>query len=227
MIRTVFKKQDRSAITMWIYFLLMGISYLCLHFSTYYFLGLSGSNFYVLLVNKATFIVTLVLCLVVWAIQPGYLEKSPKFDWVTMLEQFECSSLCPDCCVLKTPRSRHCNLCNRCIDRFDHHCPWVNNCIGRRNFNWFYAFVLAQSAFLLTASVASVYYSYLDLFTDYLTENQIEYHSLGVKARRVLAICFALVSVFFYGSVMFLCYIQTGNLLRGKTMPERFSSQSQ
>ena len=40
------------------------------------------------------------------------------------------TQLCPDCLVVRTPRSRHCGTCNRCVERFDHHCPWINNCVG-------------------------------------------------------------------------------------------------
>jgi len=59
---------------------------------------------------------------------------------------------CDDCNVQRWRRSRHCKRCRRCTDRFDHHCPAVGNCIGRKNHTIFLAmlvtFIGAEIAFL-------------------------------------------------------------------------------
>ncbi|XP_044481421.1 probable protein S-acyltransferase 22 [Mangifera indica] len=43
--------------------------------------------------------------------------------------------------------SKHCRVCDKCVDCFDHHCRWLNNCIGKRNYRQF--FTLMVSALLL------------------------------------------------------------------------------
>ncbi|UZJ51434.1 hypothetical protein CBS101457_000754 [Exobasidium rhododendri] len=48
---------------------------------------------------------------------------------------------CVACMARRPLRSKHCRHCKRCVARHDHHCPWVNNCIGVNNHRQFIVFI--------------------------------------------------------------------------------------
>lgn len=53
--------------------------------------------------------------------------------------------VCFTCNLVKPLRSKHCSTCDVCVDRMDHHCVWINNCVGSGNQRMFNIFCIAQS----------------------------------------------------------------------------------
>lgn len=45
---------------------------------------------------------------------------------------------CKRCNIYKPPRAVHCEDCDACVANFDHHCSLLNNCIGQRNFKYYF-----------------------------------------------------------------------------------------
>ncbi|XP_049903686.1 palmitoyltransferase ZDHHC3-A isoform X2 [Epinephelus moara] len=78
---------------------------------------------------------------------------------------------CPKCCSIKPDRAHHCSVCKRCIRKMDHHCPWVNNCVGENNQKYFVLFTMYIALISLHALLMVVFH-FLYCFEDDWTRDR-------------------------------------------------------
>ena len=74
---------------------------------------------------------------------PGKMKNYIYNSLLDIVEDKEdIANYCPYCLVKKNYRSIHCLICQKCVDEFDHHCFWVGNCIGKKNYGLFFTFLI-------------------------------------------------------------------------------------
>ncbi len=66
----------------------------------------------------------------------AFIDPGIKVNSLRPSKQFD-KEKCMRCNILLEPGLIHCETCDVCIEKFDHHCPWTGKCIGKGNYLYF------------------------------------------------------------------------------------------
>lgn len=75
---------------------------------------------------------------------PGAFQGPLEADSVAL--DLSTTRYCGICQQYKPARCHHCSDCGRCCLKMDHHCVWLNNCVGFGNYKQFYLLAIWGSA---------------------------------------------------------------------------------
>lgn len=111
---------------------------------------------------------------------------------------------CDTCLLYRPPRASHCSICNNCVERFDHHCPWVGQCIGIRNYRYFYMFVTTSTILCIMVFVVS--------WINLVRENHRVLKAMSGDVLSVFLIVYCFIAVWFVGGLtLFHFYLISTN----------------
>jgi len=121
---------------------------------------------------------------------------------------------CEKCLCIKPDRSHHCSVCEDCTLKMDHHCPWVNNCVGFHNYKFFLLFLGYAVAYCLWIA-ATTFRFFLKIWL-YREEELVE----GAAKYHILIVFF--VSIMFSLSVSSLFWYHLWLLVHNRSTLEQF-----
>ncbi|CAD8079250.1 unnamed protein product [Paramecium primaurelia] len=163
--------------------------------------------------------ITLLFFMLIVCSNPGYQIRRQE-PLYTLITTFDHQDICPICNVVKLPRSKHCDICQRCVLMYDHHCPWINNCVGAENHLIFITFLISLEASLIYALFKTIMQCYIG------NQNQMEFFNEPLTFWVILIINILIESIFILG-ITALLITQISNIFLGQTTFERFAIQNQ
>ena len=193
------------------------------------------------IIEVVLFFACFILLIIFTFCEPGVIRKfivnDQRKDWeksvgrVFHLGYIFDYKYCVTCRIIKPHRSHHCNDCNNCVERLDHHNFWIGNCAGKRNYFYFFLFLLLfniLTLYIIGISIARIVLQAKDISDINKTlpnEDKVEHLSSYYFGESIMALYLIISNIFILILIGSLLYYHiklvstnttTKELLRGK-----------
>ena len=159
-------------------------------------------------------------------------KKPRKEIFISQLGYFQKYKVCSTCCIIRPLRSNHCADCNNCVEKFDHHCPWIGNCAGKRNYSYFYLFLITLNLFQIYIALFSLVHVAKGIVTDkdeykdkgIYKDNEVQVAFNNVVAPLFLIIYSGLTMIFTMGLLIYHTKLVIRNLTTKEELKKLFAN---
>lgn len=200
------------------------------------FKNLQEGRFYPYLVGVLGFITSISLLVTTAFTDPGIIPRStPEHKLrnehrthVPKTQDLNCGGRiiqlkwCSTCEIYRPPRGFHCPICDNCVERFDHHCPWIGTCIGLRNYIYFTCFLW----FLFGHCIFCFLVSFFQILDDAKAHSGSNWdrlqYSAGENYLSCFLVCYIFIATWF---VLGLCGFHVFLVFKNETTNEHLRKQ--
>lgn len=144
-------------------------------------------------------------------------NNKPLYQNIMIVNGHSWSSVnyCTTCQLFRPPLCSHCSECNRCVERFDHHCYLIGTCIGKRNYRAYYMFLLTHTYYN--------YQAFMAIFA--ICYDMILYEDKICWSIFCLMILLMMISLLFGGFTLVLLIYHSYLISRWQTTKERIAQR--
>ena len=218
------KKSNLSNINM----LLFIVLHITVIFLTFVMLMPYFDNTVFTLIYLAISFLLFILFFILSFSDPGKLINSNNMSMLDLVLRGELlEEYCPNCLIKMNYRTKHCIICEKCVDEFDHHCFWVGNCIGKNNYLLFFIFLVFVIFNTVFNFLITTYYVFTEMKSPFgeKTNDAFPGFYFGVNSviynrtvRIVVSIFISAVCVLFFIPLIDLFQIQWSNAIERRQL---------